>query len=288
MFLSQWSNFDQLYQADLSRQHVFADLKPYICTFSECKDDLALFSTRKLWEEHEFSQHRVDRSWSCSECPESFPTLEQWREHLIESHRTVLNEMQLQTAARLSEKRKIQDIQTHQCPLCLIVPGKSRRNFVTHVARHMEAIALVALPPDSDPDSNPDSDSDSDSNSNSHRESIIMEKSFNAVAAFLESADNEPLEQGLQDLRDRYPGHRFEGVMRLSAVDTTTNLPCPTPPAGQPTPENIKYMYLPRIRCLDCPGKLYLPGPGMTVVNFEAHLKNRLHHEKVELHKAGS
>ncbi|TIB69684.1 SNF5-domain-containing protein [Wallemia mellicola] len=36
-----------------------------------------------------------------------------------------------------------------------------------------------------------------------------------------------------------------------------------------------------RIKCLDCPGKMYTPGPGMTVENFEKHLKNRQHKQKL-------
>ncbi|KAH8595002.1 hypothetical protein B0O99DRAFT_595045 [Bisporella sp. PMI_857] len=95
------------------------------------------------------------------------------------------------------------------------------------------------------------------------------------------------LEQGLQDLRGQYPSDRFEGVMRYSAVNTTTDAPCPAPAAGQPIPDDIKFMYLPRIRCHDCPGKLYTPGPEMTVVNFEVHLKNRQHRERVEQRIAG-
>lgn len=37
----------------------------------------------------------------------------------------------------------------------------------------------------------------------------------------------------------------------------------------------------PRIRCHDCPGKLYTPGTELCE-NFEVHLKNRSHREKVE------
>lgn len=69
--------------------------------------------------------------------------------------------------------------------------------------------------------------------------------------------------------------------MRHSAVDTTTMLPV----ANTAQPNNnskLKYQYLPRIRCLDCPGKLYTPGPGTTVENFEVHLRNRQHKERVE------
>ncbi|KAJ3130372.1 SWI/SNF chromatin-remodeling complex subunit [Nowakowskiella sp. JEL0407] len=32
-----------------------------------------------------------------------------------------------------------------------------------------------------------------------------------------------------------------------------------------------------RIKCIDCPGKVYRPGEGETLTNFEVHLKNRLH-----------
>lgn len=56
----------------------------------------------------------------------------------------------------------------------------------------------------------------------------------------------------------------------------------PGPPPGQPIPSNMRFMYLPRIRCYDCPGKVYTPGPDMTVTNFEVHLRNRVHREKVD------
>lgn len=45
--------------------------------------------------------------------------------------------------ARRTEATRIED---DECPLCRIVVGKSRRGFVKHVARHMEEIALMALP----------------------------------------------------------------------------------------------------------------------------------------------
>ena len=48
-------------------------------------------------------------------------------------------------------------------------------------------------------------------------------------------------------------------------------------------------MYYPRIKCKDCPGKLYTPGPEMGVNNFEVHLRNKLHREKVDerVHRLG-
>jgi SWI/SNF-related matrix-associated actin-dependent regulator of chromatin subfamily B protein 1 len=48
-------------------------------------------------------------------------------------------------------------------------------------------------------------------------------------------------------------------------------------PPSSPLPPNHKAYYLPRIRCMDCPGKLYNAGPEHTVKNFSTHLKNRQH-----------
>lgn len=98
------------------------------------------------------------------------------------------------------------------------------------------------------------------------------------------------LTSALSSLSPSYPADRFEGMMRYSAVDITTETPCQAPAPGENNP-NVKWMWLPRIRCIDCPGKLYTPGGGdknapgggdMSVVNFEVHLKNRIHREKVE------
>ncbi|PLB37014.1 SWI/SNF chromatin-remodeling complex subunit SNF5 [Aspergillus candidus] len=88
------------------------------------------------------------------------------------------------------------------------------------------------------------------------------------------------LAAGLAKLKRSYPNDSFEGVMRYTAVDTETMLPVAN--ANNPSGHKLKYQYLPRIRCHDCPGKLYTPGPATTVDNFEVHLRNRQHKERVE------
>jgi hypothetical protein len=84
------------------------------------------------------------------------------------------------------------------------------------------------------------------------------------------------LERVLTLLRKKYPNDSFEGTMSSYSFDAITKLPCPRPQPGQSS-EGIKYMYLPRIRCHDCPGKLYALGPGD---NFVVHLRNRQHKER--------
>ncbi|KAL1889516.1 SWI/SNF chromatin-remodeling complex subunit [Ceratocystis pirilliformis] len=86
--------------------------------------------------------------------------------------------------------------------------------------------------------------------------------------------------RSLTDLAKSYPYDSFEALMKYSAVNPDTEQQIPP---GQPPPANAVYMFLPRVRCKDCPGKLYTPGPGQTATNFEVHLKNRQHRDKVDL-----
>jgi hypothetical protein len=43
-----------------------------------------------------------------------------------------------------------------------------------------------------------------------------------------------------------------------------------------------------RIKCMDCPGKLYIPGPGETLSDFVVHVKNRVHRQRVSDRLAGA
>lgn len=73
------------------------------------------------------------------------------------------------------------------------------------------------------------------------------------------------LSQACHALRLRFPLDRFEVQLRPR-------------PAGVPTPSVPEW----RVRCQDCPGKLYTPGPGESLTNFEIHLRNRAHRAAVQ------
>jgi SWI/SNF-related matrix-associated actin-dependent regulator of chromatin subfamily B protein 1 len=92
------------------------------------------------------------------------------------------------------------------------------------------------------------------------------------------------LSAALAALLKSYPTDSFEAMMRYCAINTDTNAfvsPLIAAPPGEPLPPNIQFAWLPRIRCRDCPGKSYTAGPDTTVQNFEVHLKNRAHRERV-------
>jgi len=87
------------------------------------------------------------------------------------------------------------------------------------------------------------------------------------------------LHDSLNELRREYPDDRFEGFMRHCAIDPKTDVVFSLAKGQKPPPE-ARYMYLPRIKCLDCPGKSYTAGPGMTATNFRTHLKNNNDHKR--------
>ncbi|KAI3621498.1 swi-snf complex subunit [Moniliophthora roreri] len=68
------------------------------------------------------------------------------------------------------------------------------------------------------------------------------------------------LTAAIQATQSKYPDAKFEIVLRRSDA-------------------NHEAVW--RIKCIDCPGKLYHPGPGETLSNFEIHLKNRQHKQRV-------
>ncbi|KAI5291350.1 SWI/SNF chromatin-remodeling complex subunit [Ascosphaera aggregata] len=89
------------------------------------------------------------------------------------------------------------------------------------------------------------------------------------------------LVEAVEKLKKEHPRDAIEVVMRYSAVDLETGVPTMNP-ATVPNGHKVKWYYIPRIRCLDCIGKLYTPGPMHTLDNFEVHIRMKSHREKVD------
>jgi SWI/SNF-related matrix-associated actin-dependent regulator of chromatin subfamily B protein 1 len=92
------------------------------------------------------------------------------------------------------------------------------------------------------------------------------------------------MQTALQDLKKKYPSHLFEALMRYIVLDQKTLqlVKIDTLSTSAALPQGYKAQYSPRIRCNDCPGKLYTAGPEHSIANFEVHLKNRQHKTNVE------
>ena len=132
--------------------HVFADLEPYICTFPNCDHELVQFPTRAAWADHEFSCHRFETRWNCPECGSEEPSLQDWERH-IQEHSLGFTGPEFQVARTIARNKKARPIENEECLLCRESPAQNRRAFITHVGRHMEEMALVVLPRDTEDDS---------------------------------------------------------------------------------------------------------------------------------------
>jgi hypothetical protein len=130
------------------RIHVFADLQPYICTWTDCKDELTTFPTRQLWGNHEFGKHRMKTTWRCYECSADLANPEDLNTHLRNQHQTPFSDSQLAMVASTAKISLPMSVKDMKCPLCLSHAGDTRRDFEKHVGKHMEEIALTSLPQD--------------------------------------------------------------------------------------------------------------------------------------------
>ena len=174
--------------------HVFGDLMPYICTFDGCQHKLRCFPSRSAWANHEFQEHRFDRYWACPECSKKSCSTLDWEHHLNNVHNQKFPGPNLvaarNAACRISPKRAEEE----ECPLCRVVLGKPRRAFVKHVSRHMEDIALMALPSNAEEDSeigsistNPNSNEDNDTSKDLH---INEEYTIKCICGFEDDDEN--------------------------------------------------------------------------------------------------
>jgi hypothetical protein len=135
-----------------SRMHVFADLKPYICTYENCPSALVTFPDRKSWAQHEFSCHRSDVIFKCDDCDRELPNEAAFSAHVEEYHVAKLSNAQLLALAAAAREIRHHPANEQLCPLCLQNGWQDERKFITHVAQHMEDIALGAVPRNDDTD----------------------------------------------------------------------------------------------------------------------------------------
>jgi hypothetical protein len=102
-----------------------------------------MFGSRKDWFHHELSFHR--REWLClGDCPETFGSEAQFKEHLQRSHGYVSTDPQLSVLVQACQQR-IGPESSSLCSFC----GDSmigRYEIEHHIARHLKDLALWSLP----------------------------------------------------------------------------------------------------------------------------------------------
>ena len=163
----------------LCSRHVFQDLMAYTCTFNHC--DHGPFGSRTAWAILEQRQHL--RSWRCPICHDEFDTQTHTVEHVVAAHpsldRALLDDL-IHAASPPIERVPIS-----QCPFCddqhlwkgvlehysastsqsksqdqrsVLDESVSVSLYHRHMSRHMEQLALFAVPAAARDDDDEDSD----------------------------------------------------------------------------------------------------------------------------------
>ncbi|KFZ00936.1 hypothetical protein V501_10348 [Pseudogymnoascus sp. VKM F-4519 (FW-2642)] len=163
------------------KKHIFRDLKPYVCTFAECA--MRMYRSRNEWFAHEMQCHR--RQWVCQHCQHAaFASASEFSCHLEVTHSEVLENTHLK-ALILQSEEPVGKIRSNACPLCdeweldlnnlnqdakrqhlhggeVVEPYGTIKQFRRHLGRHMEQLALFALPIKESDDLEDDSDNRED------------------------------------------------------------------------------------------------------------------------------
>ncbi|KAL9045156.1 MAG: hypothetical protein Q9214_001765 [Letrouitia sp. 1 TL-2023] len=127
------------------KRHLFKDLQPYICTSGDCAESYTMFERRRDWIRHETRFHI--REWCCN-VPEHevFSDKKKFKLHMDLLHPEFCNDLQMDTVIEMFQRPM--ESATVKCPLCLN-NGQGALTigaFEKHVARHLESLALFALP----------------------------------------------------------------------------------------------------------------------------------------------
>jgi hypothetical protein len=122
-----------------TRKHVFSDLQPYICTYSDCQLHEYFFDNLDDWFRHESRTHRVE--WFCNtDSHPSFVDRKDFLDHMHAVHSEPLDETQLLNLHHGFQRPS--NAYAGTCTLC----GQYANRLKSHLARHLQQLALFAIP----------------------------------------------------------------------------------------------------------------------------------------------
>jgi hypothetical protein len=140
------------------RAHLIRDLRPYICTYEDCKSANQLYDTRRDWIQYENSFHR--RIWRCPEHPDLlFLDIQTYQQHLHSEHAQDSKAMSSEWVLQASET--ISTLADRCCPICSLYLEHARP-MQNHIALHLERFALFSIPRSVDDEASVTQDTRSD------------------------------------------------------------------------------------------------------------------------------
>ena len=127
----------------ISRKHIFQDLQPYVCTFSDCNEPDKTYATRRAFVNHELQEHRARQSWSCTQPFCNFRSSDRalvgdhQKSHIRSESGIILPNIMVED----------QDPAMYgiACPFCKQLINPIKTNLGRHIGKHMEEIAYAAV-----------------------------------------------------------------------------------------------------------------------------------------------
>jgi hypothetical protein len=194
----------------------------YSCTFEHC--DAGLFESRVAWKNHEIAEHR--RDWRCPSCPLDFGTRISAARHMSVEHPATEDGLvyALITAASPQHaSAKVSD-----CPFCHdyharpdpIHPGPVTIQqehswydlsvpieiYQRHLGRHMEQLALFAVPPVADDDEDDEDDNDDDDDDDNDETLAVQHPPCNTL--YVGNLPADPSEDELKGIFAKQRGYK--------------------------------------------------------------------------------
>ena len=145
-------------------KHVHKDLQPYMCTFENCATPHEMYEGRRQWFNHELQKHR--RSWRChGHCNQTFSSEDALAKHVRKHLSGQYTDVEIPVLVEMWAGQIDMDAE-FPCPLCCDrIAGTIQ--LQKHLGRHLEEIALFALP---------SNETESDEDSVSQSSSLIGEE----------------------------------------------------------------------------------------------------------------
>ncbi|KAF7136983.1 hypothetical protein CNMCM5793_006734 [Aspergillus hiratsukae] len=129
------------------KDHVMNDLQPYVCTYSHCDFPDHVFEDRDTWFNHEMEYHRIEFFCNTAGHP-TYRIQAEFGKHMKEFHDIQLEDSSIVLDAFRRPSPSIKKASADDpsakelCNLCY----QPTRNIKRHVARHLQQIALFAIP----------------------------------------------------------------------------------------------------------------------------------------------
>jgi archaellum biogenesis ATPase FlaH len=121
------------------KKHVLEDLQPYVCTYGDCELYDHFFESRDAWFKHEAQQHRT--KWSCNvDGHMEYDSEGHFLLHMRADHDQNFDEVQFSLVKSMF--RRPTNSLEGTCNLC----DRPSKNLRSHLSRHLQQIAICALP----------------------------------------------------------------------------------------------------------------------------------------------